>query len=90
MDQVSFTNCTVPSIHNHYGIVYFYGTAGTTPCPVVSNVTINNCEGMGLCGKEYGNVVYRDIAVSNVTRQAIFFYHSQVMGIPGTGYRTPR
>ena len=77
MDKVTFSNCSVPA--NSYGMIYFYGTAGD-PAPVVSNITMQNCQGLGFSGKEYGNVVCRDSTFTNISRDAVRLYHSKGYG----------
>jgi len=72
MDQNTIENCSTPS----YGMIYFYSTALDPPA-VVSNLVINNCQGDGIGGKEWGNVICRDCTITNVNgNYGIKFYHS--------------
>ncbi len=77
MDKIIFKNCSVPA--NSYGMIYFYGTAGD-PAPVVSNITMQNCQGLGFCGKEYGNILCRDCVFTSISRDAVRLYHSKTYG----------
>lgn len=76
VDSLFITDCSTTT----YGMTYCYGTAGFDSPPRFSNFLIEDVEGYGLTGKEYGNVIYNDGTIRNITGNAIHFYHSSGYG----------
>lgn len=74
VEKIYFFNCSIESTSQPVGgMITFYGTSPGT----ITDFEIKDCIGWGLEGKEYGNVVYSNGTITNITKAGIFLYHSK-------------